>query len=73
MFLLMQIDSLYTENRTKEMSSLKEWFSSNDSVKNEKFELEYFIHISMSFNQILLVLHTMYFYLYFMLVEYLAK
>ena len=73
MFLLMQIDSLYTENRTKEMSSLKEWFSSNDSVKNEKFELEYFIHISMSFNQILLVLHTMYFFLYFMLVEYLAK
>ena len=73
MFLLMQIDSLYTENRTKEMSSLKEWFSSNDSVKNEKFELEYFIHISMSFNQILLVVHTMYFYLYFMLVEYLAK
>ena len=73
MFLLMQIDSLYSENRTKEMSSLKEWFSSNDSVKNEKFELEYFIHISMSFNQILLVLHTMYFYLYFMLVEYLAK
>ena len=41
-FLLMQLDSLYSENRTEEMSSLNELFFSNDKVKNEKLELELF-------------------------------
>ena len=39
-FLLMQLDSLYSKNRTEEMSSLNEWFLFNDIVKNEKIELE---------------------------------
>ena len=38
----MQLDCIYSENRTKEMSSLKEWFLSNDRVKNEELELEIF-------------------------------
>ena len=41
-FFLMQLDSLYSENRTEEMPSLNEWFLSNDIVKNEKLELELF-------------------------------
>ena len=40
--LLMQLDSLYSENRTEKMSSFKEWFLSNDIVKNEELELELF-------------------------------
>ena len=38
----MQLDSIYSESRTEEMSSLKEWCLSNDYVKNEKNELEIF-------------------------------
>ena len=38
----MQLDSLYSENRTEEMSSLNGWFLSNDISKNEKLELELF-------------------------------
>ena len=41
-FLVMQLDSLYLENITEEMSSLNEWFLCNDIVKNEKLELELF-------------------------------
>ena len=38
----MQLNSLYSENRIEEMSSLNEWFLSNDISKNEKLELELF-------------------------------
>ena len=34
----MQLDSVYSENITEEMSSLKKWFLSNDRVKNEELE-----------------------------------
>ena len=37
--LLMQLYSLYSENRIEEISSLKEWFLSNDRVKPEELEL----------------------------------
>ena len=38
----MQLDSLYSENRTEEMFLLNEWFLSNDIFKNEKLELKLF-------------------------------
>ena len=41
-FLLMQLDSLHSQERIEEMSFLKKWFLSNDIVINEKLELELF-------------------------------
>ena len=41
-FFLMQFDSACLENITEEMSSLKEWFLSNDRVKNEELEPQIF-------------------------------
>ena len=38
----MQLDSVYSENITEEMSSLKKWFLSNDRVKNEELEPQIF-------------------------------
>ena len=35
-FYFVQLHSIYSDNRRKEMSSLKEWFLSNDRVKNEE-------------------------------------
>ena len=39
--MLIQLDSLPSQERIEEMSVLNKWFLSNDKVKNEKLELEF--------------------------------
>ena len=64
-FLLMQIDSFYSENRTEEMSSLKNGFHLMIELRRKNWNLSYFIHTSMRFNQILLVVLVMFVCLHF--------
>ena len=45
----MQLDSIYLNNRIEEMSSLSEWFLSNDIVKNKNLNFSYFIQMNIIF------------------------